>query len=54
LCVDASNTEQPTDHAFVELEAIRHNQWCSNNFAAKECITEQGFCISVAAPPDDR
>ena len=25
LCVDASNSEQPTDHAFVELEAIRHN-----------------------------
>ena len=54
LGVDASNTEQLTDYAFVELEAIRHNQWNSNNFAAKESIIEQGFRVGVAAPPDDR
>ena len=42
------------DYAFVELEAICHNQWNSDNFAAMECIIEQGFRVGVAAPPDDR
>ena len=54
LGVDASNTEQPTDYAFVELEAICHNQWYSKNLATMGCIPEQSFRISVAAPPDDR
>ena len=54
LGVDASNNEQPMDYAFVELEAICHNQWNPDNCAAMECIIEQGFRVGVAAPPDDR
>ncbi len=53
MTIDARGTQKAHDHREVVLEAIRGDQWESNQASAEDDVVEYGLGVSIGAAADE-